>query len=440
MSDSVVAVGAETRHGTTLFARNSNRRGGECQPFLQFPTAHHAPGSRVACSHIEIPQVAETYAVMGHSPWWVWGFEQGVNEHAVAIGCQTVFSNENLEDGPGLIGMDLVRLGLERGRDAREALEVIATLVESHGQGGAAFAPDGGGSHNSFLIADDRSAWVLETSNRRWGARRATLDACSNHYMLNGDWEIASRDLEPYARSRRWWRRPERLDLCAAYRSAEVPPHISSGRHRRALELLALGSGNHDFDSMRSLLRDHGDDTQAFEASDSDHEHERYFTLCAHSEPIQWTTASVIAALPDTRLAPWPVWISFGTPCTGVFLPVYLDGVLPARLARGGPEARVDSAWWTFKELQDAVLSDPERNTPYVRQRWAPFEQRLDNERSEVERAAQAAASARDEERAAQIVSDFMAERTDEAMSIASQLRAELEPPRDGNAPRPRCA
>ena len=428
MSDSAVAVGAETRGGTTLFARNSDRRGGECQPFVQQPAAYHSPGSRVACTHLEIPQVAETYAVMGHSPWWVWGFEQGVNEHAVAIGCQTIFSNEHLEDGPGLIGMDLVRLGLERGRDAREALEVIATLIESHGQGGAAMAPDGGGSHSGFLIADGRSAWVLETSNRRWGARRATLDACSNHYMLCEDWEIASRDLEPYARTRRWWQRPGRLDIRAAYRSPEVPAHVSSGRHRRAHQLLAQGSGTHDLDSMRSLLRDHGENSTAFSAHDSNHEHERYFTLCAHSEPVQWTTASMIAMLPDARLAPWPVWVSFGTPCTGVFLPMYLDGVLPPCLSRGGPEIRVESAWWTFKELQDAAMRDPAHYTPYLRERWAAFEQRVDNERSEVERAARVAVAARDEQQASKIVTSFMAERSEEAIGIARQLRAELEP------------
>ena len=101
MCDSAVALAPETREGVTLFAKNSDRKAGECQPFVQFPAAHHAPGSTVQCTHTAIPQVAETYAVMGHSPWWVWGFEHGVNEHAVAIGNHTVFSNETVEDAPG---------------------------------------------------------------------------------------------------------------------------------------------------------------------------------------------------------------------------------------------------------------------------------------------------------------------------------------------------
>ncbi len=115
MCDSVVAVGSETSAGMTLYGKNSDRTSGECQTFLQFSEASHSPGAKVRCTHIEIRQVAETYRVMGHSPWWVWGFEHGVNEHAVAVGNHSIFSNETIEEQPGLIGMDLVRLGLERG-------------------------------------------------------------------------------------------------------------------------------------------------------------------------------------------------------------------------------------------------------------------------------------------------------------------------------------
>ncbi len=180
MCDCLVASGVQARGGVTVFAKNSDRPEHECQPFVQHAAACHAPGSRVRCTHVEIAQVAETYAVMGHSPWWVWGFEHGVNEHALAIGNLTVFSKEEIEARPGLIGMDLVRLGLERGRNAREALELIAALIETHGQGGSAFAPEAAGYHNAFVLADPHEAWLLQTSNRRWAARRTRRDALSN--------------------------------------------------------------------------------------------------------------------------------------------------------------------------------------------------------------------------------------------------------------------
>ena len=329
MCDSLVALGAETADGVTLFAKNSDRKAGECQPFVQFPETIHPPRSVARCTYLEIPQVAETYRVMGHSPWWVWGFEQGVNEHGLAIGNHTIFSNEAIEQRPGLIGMDLVRLGLERGRDAREALEVIAALIETHGQGGPALSPDGAGYHNSFLLADPREAWLLETSNRRWAARRVRLASASNHFSLGSDWEIGSRDLESFARSEGWWRGAGRIDVAAAYRNAHVPKQLSEGRKRRSEALLLAGRGRHDVESMQGILRDHLEGGIAWQPGPTPAE-ERYFTLCAHSDPVHWTAASLVAPLPEERSAPWPVWISFGTPCTGFFLPVYLDGVIPA--------------------------------------------------------------------------------------------------------------
>ena len=427
MCDSVVAVGAETRAGLTLYAKNSDRLPGECQPFLQILEARHPPGAMLRCTHIEIPQVAETYRVMGHSPWWVWGFEHGVNEHGVAIGNQSVFSNEPLEERLGLIGMDLVRLGLERGRTAREALEVIATLIETFGQGGAAREPNGSGYHNSFLLADPDEAWHLEASNGRWVARRMTLGAVSNHLSIRADWEIGSRDFESFARSQGLWRNAERIDAAAAYRNPHVPAHISEGRQRRATELLEAGRGRHDVESFQKILRDHGEGGPVWRYGDGSPAQECYFTLCAHSEPVSWTTASLAAALPRERVGPWPVWISFATPCTGIFLPVYLHGVVPAVLTRGaGEEPEEDSAWWVFKRLQDAASVDPPRCAPLLRGGWRELEERMEAERGDVEGAARRAALGGDESRAARIVSDFMARNVEAALKRAEELRAEI--------------
>jgi dipeptidase len=427
MCDCVVAVGPETAAGTTLFAKNSDRKAGECQPFLQLSEASHPSRATVRCTHVEIPQVAETYRVMGHSPWWVWGFEQGVNEHAVAIGNHSIFSNEPIDERPGLIGMDLVRLGLERGRSAREALEVIATLIEAHGQGGAAVAPGANGYHNGFTLADASEAWLLETSNRRWAARRVTLEAMSNHYSLGADWEIGSRDIEAVARAEGWWRRPGRIDVAAAYRDRRIPAYTIEGRQRRARELLREGRGRHDVASLQRLLCDHLDGGPAWQPGDATAGDERYYTLCAHGGFVGWTTAGLVAPLPADRSAPWPVWACFATPCTGIFLPVYLDGVIPAALARGGKEPEPDSAWWIFWRLQEAAGADPVRHTRVLRAAWAELEKSIEAERPAVETAAREALRAGDRDGAAEHVSDFMERTVEAALELAEALRARIQ-------------
>jgi len=426
MCDSMLAVGEETAGGAALFAKNSDRKARECQPFLQFAEASHPPAARVRCSHIEIPQVPATQRVMGHSPHWVWGFEHGVNEHALAIGNQTVFSKEPLDEEPGLIGMDLVRLALERARSAREAVDVIAELLERHGQGGSALAPGVGGYHNGFTIVDASEAWVLETSNRHWAARRTRLESLSNHMCLGDDWEIGSPDLEDFARERGWWTQASRLDVARAYRELRIPRQISEGRQRRGRELMRAGRGKHDVASMQRVLRDHLDAGESWRPGPG-FEDEAFFTLCAHSGDVHWTTASIATELPARTDAPWPVWISFGTPCTGIFLPVYLHGVIPAALAVGGAEPEDGSAWWHFKRLQDAVGADWPRHTRAVRSGWADLEQGIETQRVEAEAAARAAIDTGDRDRAAGLLTDFMQRCVDAALERADLLRARIE-------------
>jgi dipeptidase len=418
MCDSLVAVGAETAGGATLFAKNSDRKAGECQPLLQFPESFHPPGARLRCTHVEIPQVDHTLRVLGHSPWWVWGFEHGVNECGVAIGNQTVFSRDPVEEKPGLIGMDLVRLALERSRSAREAVETIAKLLEAHGQGGSAFAPGAAGYHNSFAVADPREAWLVETSGRRFAARRARRDALSNHLCLGADWELGSPDLAEHARAEGWWEGAGRLDLAGAYRNPGVPGRISEGRWRRSRELLARAGRGVDVGTLEGVLRDHADGGPVRLAGSTTDE-ERYFTLCMHSEPVGTTTASLVAELPVDRSHPWPVWVSFATPCTGIFLPVYLDGVIPAELARGGESYEAGSAWWTFERLQDAASADFVSCTPRLRAAWSKLEAEIEGGRAEVE---SAAAGEPDRDAAAKLLSEFMGRTVERALVEARHL------------------
>ena len=72
-----------------------------------------------------------------------------------------------------LLGMDLLRLGLERGHSAMSALTTITGLLEQHGQGGqCSDIVQDFSYHNSFLIADAHEAWVLETADKLWVAEK----------------------------------------------------------------------------------------------------------------------------------------------------------------------------------------------------------------------------------------------------------------------------
>lgn len=66
---------------------------------------------------------------------------------------------------------------MERSSNANEALDVITNLLEKYGQGGPCSKDDSGMVyHNSFIIADASTAWVLETSGKHWAAVQITSE------------------------------------------------------------------------------------------------------------------------------------------------------------------------------------------------------------------------------------------------------------------------
>ncbi len=334
-----------------LFAKNSDRDPNEAQLLDWQPGRDHAAGSRLRCTWIEIPQARATHATLLSRPYWMWGAEMGANERGVAIGNEAVFTRQPVAD-TGLTGMDLVRLGLERGDTAERAVEVMIELLETHGQGGGcghenrAFA-----YHSSFLVADPHRAFVLETSRRRWQAERiASAWSISNGFTLPG-----------MAAESDWLR--TRISACVT---------------RRA-RTFAAASRAEDIGALMSALRDHGNGQEA-----------RYRLLngamaaaCMHAGGLvaaSQTTASWASELKPGALRHWVTGTA--APCTGLFKPVRIDDPLEL-----GPQPtdRADTAslWWRHERLHRRVLRDPaqlgplfrsERNTTEARWRANPPE------------------------------------------------------------------
>ena len=415
--DSLVALGAATVDGSTLFAKNSDRPARECQPLLQAPRQHHRSGARLRCTYIEIPQVAETARLIGSRPYWCWGFEHGLNEHGVAIGNHTVFTRDILGNA-GLIGMDLVRLGLERGHSAEEAVDTIAALLATYGQGGAGYADTPLPYHNSFLVADRRAAFVLETSDRQWAARRVNdIASLSNHLTIATDWDALSSGAIEHAIAAGWWNeaRDERFDFAAAYRdSSIVPEAFSAGRHQRTCALLGRDRGRMTIDSLKRTLRDHSGSLPG--AAEPTLEDPHAFSVCMHADPFGTTTASVIADISPDADAALVYRASFGSPCIGVFIPLYLDAEIPTELMRGGADPSDDSTWWQFNALLQIVAQDWKRRLPYVRGVFDRFETSIE-ERVYTERLSSRSATHK---------AAFMRDTLNDLLVRVQQLTAEL--------------
>src|SRR5574341_654752 len=265
MCDTVVALGNATADGVTLFGKNSDREPNEAHHLLRVPRADHPPGSKVTCTYIEIPQVERTYEVLLARPFWIWGAEMGANEHGVTVGNESIFAKVPYEKGPGLLGMDLLRLGLERGGTAREALDVITGLLENYGQGGNHGFTHPFYYHNSFLIADPHDAWVLETAGNHWAAEQVKdIRTISNGLTIGSEWDLASPELVSYAVRRGWCKGRDDFHFGRCYSDFVYTTFSYCAlRRQRTQSVLGQDKGGITVQTLMRVLRDHGQDQPA---------------------------------------------------------------------------------------------------------------------------------------------------------------------------------
>ncbi len=404
--DSFVALAEKTMSGHTVFAKNSDRPAGECQPLKQIAAADWPSAGRLSCQYIEVDQVPHTYAVLGAGPYWLWGLEHGLNECGVVAGNHTIFTKDPVADA-GLQGMDLVRLALERAPSALKAVNVATSLIEKHGQGGSGYLDTHWPYNNSFLIADADRAFLLEASARHWALREIDgAGSASNHAVIGADWCRLSADCGEHAREQGWWDGRGRLDFAAAYRDVSVvPPVISSARFARTCE---VGKGSVDLPAVKRLMRDHYDSGSVYRPGRSPDD-ERYYGVCMHADPVGTTTASMVAELRRGQAVPL-YWAALANPCIGPFFPLFPQGQLPEELLQGGGSSDSGGAWWRFKDLLTAVEQAPERWAAEVRKFWDAWEQgqaeRAEALRGQLEAELAAATAAESVQRHSGVVGD----------------------------------
>lgn len=344
MCDTAVVVTPER----VLFAKNSDRDPNEAQLLDWQSRQQHVPGARLRCTWIEIPQTEATHAVLLSRPYWMWGAEMGANEHSVVIGNEAVFTRHPVPK-LGLTGMDLLRLALERSASAEEAVSVIVSLIDEHGQGGGCGHEQRSFRyHSSFLIADAAGAFVLETAGEEHAVERIQQGARS---ISNG------LSIQPFARNH-----GDRIKTFAA----------SAGRRRRRSERLAVPARCPS--DMAAVLGDH------------DHvAGPRYTRLngamraaCMHAGGglvNSQTTASWLSELTAGSDRHWATGTA--APCTSLFVPVRVDE--PVDLGAAATDrADPTSLWWAHERVHRLIDRDPGRLLPLLEPERADLQRRFD--------------------------------------------------------------
>jgi secernin len=379
--DTVVALSGRAGGGV-LLAKNSDRLPDEAQRLIGIPAADYPAGAQVRCQYLSVPQARHTAALIGSQPFWLRGFEHGLNEHGVAIGNEAIFTREQPAE-VGLLGMDLVRLGLERGTTARQALDAMTELLERFGQGGSTVYAGRQFYDNSFLIADPEEAWVLETAGRHWAARRLTSGAyaISNRPTLGANYDRSSPDLVTYAEERGWWPRGRRpFHFAEAYTDPEYGglPAAECRLVRSRSRLAAGEQAALTVPALIDLLRDHGANPEGSGMPLNWPTGQEPATICMHGHhKDSATAASMVAEL--TPGTPARYWASMAPPCTGIFLPCWVDIGPPEILAKAEGTATADSPWWRFRRLWETVAesTNPSALVREVRAAWKAVESRI---------------------------------------------------------------
>ncbi len=196
-----------------------------------FPAADYPKGEMIVIRDCDsnkplgmIPQVSHTYKVVGY-----------MNEHQLSITESTFGGRPELVDTTGLIDYgSLMRLALQRARNAREAIKVMTDLVQKYGYYS---------SGESFSIADPKEVWILEMIGKGsyskgavWVAVRIPDDciaAHANHSRIHqfplDDPEncIYSPDVISFARERKYF---DGLNSEFSFSSAYAPAGFSELR------------------------------------------------------------------------------------------------------------------------------------------------------------------------------------------------------------------
>jgi len=288
----------------SIFLKNSDRSPNEPNLCIFFHSGE-ARGE-VDCTYIKIPDPNKHYATLLIKPSWTWGAEMGINEFGVSIGNEAVFTKSKGKKTHSLIGMDFVRLALERCKDAKSATDEIVKLLKEYGQGGNCGFDHEFYYDNSYLISDYTESYILETAGKEYAIKQVKDQAnISNRLTLHNDITDSSVQ-EDFAN--------KFTEPIYTFFSG------SADRIKRANESISRIK-SYDLQKYFNTLRQHVvTQKRAIEKGSVK-------SVCMHAGGLfgDHTTGSMVSVIKDKSITVWITGSS--SPCLSIFKPLYFERI-----------------------------------------------------------------------------------------------------------------
>lgn len=286
----------------TYLAKNSDREPNEIQIVEYYPRMERS--GKLKATHIQVDFEGETNGIIISRPEWMWGAEMGFNEHGVAIGNEALFTKGRHNEA-GLLGMDLLRLSLEKGADARTATDVIINYLEQYGQGGSNSRTSKYYYDNSFIVSDHKESYILETVGKEWRRTKVSQFASISN-VLSEDVIFSERN------ESKGFTPSNNLFMSMMGKGTE--------RQRETRDALTKMRSHASIEEIMKVMRMHKKSQYSpFSGSNED--------VCMHAGPLSrrnQTVNSMIAEIGKDFIIGWFTFSS--NPCLSLYKPIIFQG------------------------------------------------------------------------------------------------------------------
>ena len=407
----ILAGRQATADGSVMMAHNEDM--GTLSGRLVYQSSRRPAQENVEVNYVTLPQVEETFG------FWASGNSRsvadslydggwilcGMNTSGVSLGCNTMQTREEpIPRGQGIQRYSIRQLVLERSRTALDAAHLVGRLIDAFGQSGSPVA---------YCIADRDEAWLVETTNRQWVARRIPDDGfhvVANQYTIETEWDMASEGLVGYAVSQGWY------DPSGGPFNFKIV-YGDPNRMDRPVNTLRELQGRHMLEEKIGAIT------------------ARDLLSVLSSPPIQNTGTQAFMIWHLRKNMPreigYLMWHGMSGANTSVAVPVYASSTgVPKPYTDAPFDEDFESAWWSFERLQKHLYPQTDTYAESfgdARKALDAFQESVYRETSDVESKAMGLWKRGDIDKIKALLSHFTYDKLEDALNVARKVCSSFE-------------